>query len=303
MFSISESSTKTRIAPTPSGFLHLGNALSFVVTAALARQRNTGLLLRIDDMDSNRIQLDYVSDAFKTLAWLGIEWSEGPFNQKELSDRWSQIHRVHHYEVLIKRLLDSGHLYPCGCSRKEIADRGGVGSIEHDCRANDVDPKQPEISWRIKLPKECVVEIQDEVKGRIDVNLKTEMPDFVIRRRDGIPSYQIASLADDLFFGIDLIIRGDDLLASTAAQLYLANQLEESEFGNSTFIHHPLIKANDGAKLSKSAGSNALETMRQQGVKPEMVYSMIATQLGMNSLVNDLGSFAKNFDSQLHLRG
>ncbi|MFT5918809.1 MAG: glutamyl/glutaminyl-tRNA synthetase [Granulosicoccus sp.] len=277
--------------------------MSFVITAAIAKQRNAELLLRIDNLDSDRVQPDHVTDVFESLEWLGITWIEGPRNENELSDNWSQSNRILQYDLLINRLLDGGHLYPCDCSRKEIADRGGLGSLNHDCRNKTVDQSKLDVSWRIKLPEDCVVEIQDEIRGKILVDLKSAMPDFVIRRRDGIPSYQIASLADDLHFGIDLIIRGEDLLASTAAQSHLAELLGESEFSNSTFIHHPLIKSTDGLKLSKSAGSDALKTMRQQDMKPESVYEMIANHLGMESSVYDLNSFAEAFDPQLHLRG
>ena len=300
--SVTDSLIKTRIAPTPSGFLHLGNAMSIVVTAALVKQRGLEMLLRIDDLDSKRVRFDHIHDVFVSLEWLGVSWSKGPANEVELSDYWSQSHRIDCYNELILQLLNEGHLYPCRCSRKEIEDRGGLGSLEHKCRDKSVDPSQSDVSWRIKLPENCVIEISDESRGTLNVDLNLEMPDFVIRRRDGIPSYQVASLADDLHFGIDLIVRGEDLLESTAAQLYLAKILEKSAFGSSTFIHHPLIMAFDGGKLSKSEGADALKSMRQEGIAPDAVYSMIAERLGIRSVVYNLNSFAKEFDSQLHLR-
>lgn len=277
--------------------------MSFVVTAALEHERNAELHLRIDDLDSDRMQTEYVSDIYESLQWLGISWVEGPTSENDLNNRWSQRHRVDQYDKLIQQLLNGDYLYPCDCSRKEIADRGGLGSFDHECRSKTVDPNQYDVSWRVKLPDDCVVEIQDEIRGKILVDLKSAMPDFVIRRRYGIPSYQIASLADDLHFGIDLVVRGIDLLESTAAQLHLAGLLGKSEFSNSTFIHHSLITAKDGAKLSKSAGSEALKIIRNQGVKSGAVYGMIAEQLGIESLIYDLNSFAKVFDPQLHLRG
>ena len=294
---------KTRLAPTPSGFLHLGNALSFVVTAALAKRHNAELLLRIDDLDAGRVKPGFVADIFESLAWLGIKWTSGPSDQTELNDHWSQHYRVRNYEDVILQLLNSGKLYPCSCSRKEIDDRGGLGSAQHQCRNRTIDQSQKNVSWRIKLPEECVVSVDDEVRGKVLVDLNSEMPDFVIRRRDGIPSYQVASIADDLHFGVDLIVRGVDLLASTAAQLYLAKVTENVGFETSTFLHHRLIKATDGSKLSKSLGSDALKIMREKGMSSEEVYQLIGSHLGIESRVVDIEALTKALDSQLHLRG
>lgn len=294
---------KTRIAPTPSGFLHLGNALSFAVTAAVAKRHNAELLLRIDDLDSDRVKPEFVADIFETMTWLDLNWKSGPTGQSDLDGHWSQRFRVSNYDDMILQLLIGGHVYPCSCSRKEIDDRGGLGSADHQCRNKMVDPGKKNVSWRIKLPEKCAVPINDAVRGKVLVDLNSEMPDFVIRRRDGIPSYQIASLADDIHFGINLVVRGEDLLASTAAQLYLAKVTENVDFETSTFLHHPLIKATDGSKLSKSLGSDALKTMREKGMRSAEIFQLIGSHLGIESQVVDIEGLSKALDPQLHLRG
>ncbi len=277
--------------------------MSFVVTAALAKQYAAKLLLRIDDLDAERVRPGHVQDIFDSLEWLGISTDEGPQNEYELNQCWSQLVRVAQYDALVKRLQQAGHLYECACSRKEIADRGGLISMDHHCRNTQMDPKKTDVNWRIRLPETCVIDVVDGINGKISVDLNKEMPDFVVRKRDGMPSYQIASLADDLHFKVDLIVRGADLIASTAAQCYLAALLNRREFASSIFIHHPLMKALDGRKLSKSDGSEALKTMRHNGAQPELIFERIAGSLGIDRPVKDLNSFAYAFDAQLHLRG
>jgi len=275
--------------------------MSFVLTSAIAKQRGLDLGLRIDDMDSDRTRTEYVKDIFDSLSWLNINCIEGPKDEYELAEHWSQYHRIHRYDLLIQQLYVQGHLYACRCTRKQIAERGGLGL--HECRNNTIDPNELDVSWRIRLPDICRIQISDEIQGKRIVDLNSIMPDFIIRRRDGIPSYQIASLADDLHDGAGLIIRGEDLLESTAAQLYLSQVLDRPNFTDTVFIHHPLMKSDDGKKLSKSDGADALKVIREDGISSEVVFSIIAKRLGITVRVFDLESFADAFDPQLHLRG
>ena len=292
-----------RIAPTPSGYLHWGNAMSFVVTAALANRSGASLLLRIDDLDDERVKQEHIQDVFDTLNWLGLDYYTGPKDALELASEWSQKCRMASYSDLIEALLEKDMVYPCDCSRKQIAERGGLSASDHECRSRKIDPTQNEISWRIRLPESCVVQVDDALRGRIQVDLNSEMPDFVVRRRDGIPGYQIASLADDLEYGIDLIVRGEDLLASTAAQLYLADTVGSKSFRKAQFIHHPLIKNQDGSKLSKSEGAEALKTAREKGMSRAEAFRKIAGMLNVPGDPTDIDSFSLAFDPEEHLRG
>jgi glutamyl/glutaminyl-tRNA synthetase len=114
--------TKTRIAPTPSGFLHEGNAFAFILTAALAQVYGASILLRVDDLDNDRKRPEYVDDLFQTLHWLGVDWKEGPTDANDLEQRWSQMHRIPLYEAALERLREKGLVYACGCSRKELSE-------------------------------------------------------------------------------------------------------------------------------------------------------------------------------------
>ena len=135
--------------------------------------------------------------------------------------------------------------------------------------------------------------------GEVQIDLNEAMPDLIIRRRDGLPSYQIASLVDDQYFGVDLIVRGQDLLPSTAAQLFLAEMLGLDQFSRSEFYHHKLIAGKDGSKLSKSAGASSLKALRDKGVDTKAVFHKLSALIGMEPRSHDLQSFCTYFDVEL----
>jgi len=263
---------RTRIAPTPSGYLHLGNAYSFLLTAQLAREYNARILLRIDDIDRTRMREAYVDDIFDTLSFLEINWDEGPKNAPEFHERFSQHLRLPLYHDLLERLVATGRVYACNCSRKQLAEQGG-----HDasaCRGRRIPLDTPDVAWRIDTDSagELTVKALDGVqKGRLD----KASQHFIIRKRDGYPAYQVASLADDLHFGVGLIVRGEDLWMSTLSQLFLAELLEEKTFLDATFHHHPLLTDSDNRKLSKSEGATSLFFMRTLGYNKSDVQASI----------------------------
>jgi glutamyl-tRNA synthetase len=256
---------KTRIAPTPSGFLHEGNAFAFLLTAQLAKKHGASVLLRIDDLDNDRKRPEYLDDIFETLHWLGILWDEGPSNPKELETEWSQHHRLALYEDALATLRKKGLLYACGCSRKQLSELESPADEAHICRNGQFPLDTPDTAWRIRIPEEATVCFRNLNGDMVTLCPSQLLPDPVVRRRDGIPSYQVASVCDDAHFGIDLIVRGEDLLASTAVQLFIAQQLGFGSFLNSTFYHHPLVLNADGAKWSKSAGTEAESLLRRDG--------------------------------------
>lgn len=267
---------KTRIAPTPSGFLHLGNVLSFVITARLAKTAGAKVLLRIDDLDRVRVEERYVQDIFETLEFLGVHWDEGPRDVRDFEARWSQVHRVEMYGNGLRSLRDAGVLFACTCSRAQIAREAADGIYPGTCRDKGISLDAPDVSWRIRtdMTQELVVRglDGDVVRTQLDVT----MQDFVVRKKDGYPAYQLTSILDDLYFGVDLIVRGQDLWPSTLAQLYLASFLPGgADFSKTCFYHHELLKDKDGSKLSKSEGATSIQFLRREGWLAEDIYAEI----------------------------
>ena len=271
--------SKTRIAPTPSGFLHLGNVYSFAITAAAAQKYGASLLLRIDDMDRDRVHPEYLADVFETLAFLGISYDEGPSNPADFEAHYSQRHRLSFYEVLLGQLVATGKVYACSCSRKQIeTDFGGVyhGACQHKKIALDT----PGVAWRIDTRQARPILVRALDGSTTIAALPEGMHHFVVRKKDGFPAYQLTSLADDLYFGVDLIVRGQDLWPSTLAQLFLADLLGADAFLSATFHHHELLTDGHDRKLSKSAGDTSVLHFRNQGLTAAGLYSRIGGTIG-----------------------
>ena len=270
---------RTRIAPTPSGFLHLGNILSFAITAGLARQTGAKILLRIDDLDRDRVQREYVQDIFDTLNFLEIPWHEGPRNYTEYEQEWSQMHRMDKYRAALQHLKDQGNLFACVCSRSQLL---GLENYPGTCRKAVLDFDAEFTSWRLDTSEKQELEIKTLQHGSIKANLPASMKDFVVRKKDGFPAYQLSSVVDDLFFNVDFIVRGADLWESTLGQHYLSLKLNANAFLNSTFHHHPLLMEQGDKKLSKSAGSTSVKYLREHAKKPADVYKAILEMAGIS---------------------
>lgn len=258
--STADARCRLRFAPTPSGFLHLGNAVNFTLNWLIARAQGGKILLRIDDIDNERKRPEYLDDVFLSLQWLGLDWNEGPVSSQDFEENWSQHHRTPRYFEALSVLRDDNLLFACAKSRRDLAEFGN--SYPSDFRHQNLLLDDVDVAWRIMSPE-----------------AETQFSDFVVRRRDGIPAYQIASLCDDLQFGITHIVRGADLEASTAMQLYLAASLNESKFLEIKFLHHPLITDVHGEKLSKSAGATSLRAQREAGNTPAFVFETVANLL------------------------
>jgi len=255
---------RTRIAPTPSGFLHAGNAINFLLTAELAKHLGARLRLRIDDLDADRMRPEYVDDIFDSLEWLGISWQDGPHDAREQERAYSQTARIPRYMEMIELLKEQGDLYACTCSRS--------GMSKCACRGKAIPFHDSSASWRLHLPADAVVRMRG-LNGAITWLQPAQlMPDPVLRQRGelgGRPAYQIASVVDDAEHGIDVVVRGNDLLPSTACQLYLAERLGFLQFSEARFVHHALVTDAEGHKLSKSAGAISLQSMRARGESPD----------------------------------
>jgi glutamyl/glutaminyl-tRNA synthetase len=262
--------TRTRLAPTPSGFLHLGNILSFCLTAADARQHQATIRLRIDDLDRARLRPAYVEDIFDTLQFLGIPWHEGPADAADFNQHHSQLTRLPLYAGALNALRSAGHVFACACSRTTPV---------CTCRSRQFSLDSPGLAWRLDTTGDTTVQFRDHRGVLQSGQLPGNLQHFVVRKKDGYPAYQLASVVDDTTFGIDYIVRGADLYPSTLAQLYLARVLGLTRFAQATFRHHALLTGPGGEKLSKSAGSTSVQYLRRQGHTPAGIFTAIAQQV------------------------
>ncbi len=257
----------TRIAPTPSGFLHLGNAWSFAVTAAMAHREGAEVLLRIDDLDQQRVTDAYVQDVFDTLDFLQIPWQKGPANAGDFRRSWSQVRRLQVYNATLQQLVESGKVFACNCSRSRIAHLSADGAYPGTCLDKQLPLDGPDVCWRL------------DTTGA--PNLPAAIRHFIVRKKDSMPSYQLASVADDLYYQINMIVRGQDLYPSTQAQQYLASLLPPNSFIRARFYHHPLLLSPDGSKLSKSSGATSIQYLRRSGNQAADIYRLLGRLFGI----------------------
>lgn len=267
---------RTRIAPTPSGYLHMGNAFDFILIWLLARKENGHILLRIDDLDAPRVREKYLEEIFETLRWLGLDYDAGPQDVQELKNEWSQQLRLPLYYQTLELLVQTGRVYACKCSRKELEI---CGPIACSCEARHFSLEEKEVAWRFKTLPEDVAILKDLKLGTKAVNIHEVNPNFIIRRKDGIPAYHVASLTDDAAWQINFIVRGQDLWESSATQLLLAQCLGLEHFIKTRFCHHPLIRDAGGEKLSKSAGAASLKALRESGRNKSFIFQEFGTWL------------------------
>ncbi|GAB3635087.1 tRNA glutamyl-Q(34) synthetase GluQRS [Hymenobacter arcticus] len=261
-----------RLAPTPSGYLHLGNAVNFVLTWLLVRQAGGTLHLRIDDLDRARLRRAYLDNVFEVIDWLKIDYDYGPTGPDEFLRHHSQLLHLPEYNQALRRLAHQpGLLY--GSPRSRM---GGA--------AAPVPLATPGAAWRARVPADTGIQWADGGQGAVRVPLAVAMPDFVVRKKDGVVAYQLASVVDDLRLGTTLLVRGHDLLPSTAAQLWLANQVSDLKKFNQQgiqFFHHNLLTDAAGQKLSKSTQSAGETGILGHPAGPAVVCQAVARLLGL----------------------
>lgn len=277
-----------RFAPTPSGELHIGNAMTALLAWLQIRHAGGTFVLRMEDLDGQRTSAESARQIIEDLKWLGIDWDEGP-DIGGAYGPYDQGKRTAFYQEAFERLNHNGWLYPCFCSRKELR---AIASAPHGlsslgpaypgtCRnltptqwAEKVKKKFP--SFRFAMPDRTPA-FEDLVVG------KREYPagmggDFVIRRADGIFSYQLAVVVDDALMGITDVLRGDDLLDSTPRQILLYEALG---LPIPRFAHVPLLYGPDGNRLSKQYESQTLASLRARGTTPERLIGSLAYLSGL----------------------
>ncbi|NWH04442.1 tRNA glutamyl-Q synthetase [Desulfobacter latus] len=251
----------SRLAPTPSGFLHLGNAVNFLVTWAIVRSRNGRLHLRIDDMDGIRFRPDVLDDIFTSLDWLGLDWDTGPAGPDDFYQNYSLHKKKAYYRERLQAVSKTGqHTFVCRCSRASIKKLSPNGLYPGTCRNAGLVFEPGLHTVRLRVKKNTWIQVNNQ-----PVDLANTFGDFILWRKDDQPGYHLASLLEDEERGINFIVRGQDLLLSTAAQIYLAQCFGFSSFPACRFIHHGLVRGDNGEKLSKSRGAHALKDLRQSG--------------------------------------
>jgi glutamyl-tRNA synthetase len=281
----------TRIAPTPNGFLHIGNAMSFVVTAALAKKHDAKILLRIDDIDRERYKAKYVQDIFDTLDFLEIPFQEGPKDLKDFETNHSQLHKLPLYQTALEKLKSKGVLFACNCSRKKVSIMNASGYYTGVCKTKKLSFESPDNSWRMDTPIQEEIPIKTLYEGVISGKIPGILRDFTVRKKDKMPSYQLTSVVDDIQAGVDLIVRGKDLWGSSLAQIQLSRHLPESGIAQNTFHHHALVTDVQNKKLSKSAGDTSIQFLRKSRKKPADIYMMIGESMGIDRRVSSLEDF------------
>jgi glutamyl-tRNA synthetase len=261
---------KTRFAPSPTGFLHIGGARTALFNYLYAKHNNGVFVLRIEDTDVERSKEEYVQDILGGLTWLGMNWDEGPYFQKDRLD----VYREHAF-----RLLEEGHAYKCYCTaevleekRKIALKEGKKPAYDRTCREKAPQQDGRPFVIRFKTPVSGEVTFHDIVRGDITIRCE-EMDDLVILRSDNNPTYNFTVVVDDALMGITHIIRGDDHINNTPRQILIYRALN---YDTPEFAHVPLIHGKDRARLSKRHGATSLLEYKNDGFLPEALMNYLA---------------------------
>jgi glutamyl/glutaminyl-tRNA synthetase len=289
-----------RLAPSPTGYLHVGHARTFWTASARARQAAGTLVMRMEDLDPDRSRVEYSAAALEDLRWLGLRWQEGPDVGGPFAP-YEQSKRQAVYLSMWRELLRCGHIYPCRCSRKDLgtaatAPHEGIAGSGQNRAARDVLDDEPVypgtcrqyqgrisgthgsmklpadapdgINWRFRVPDGEALEFVDANLGPQRFVAGADFGDFVVWRRDGVPSYQLACVADDAAMAITEVVRGEDLLKSTARQLLLYRALG---WRPPAWFHCELLVDQGGRRLAKRSDALSVRALRERGFRPEQV--------------------------------
>jgi glutamyl/glutaminyl-tRNA synthetase len=273
-----------RLAPSPTGYLHIGHARTFWTAQQRAEDAQGVLILRSDDIDAVRARMAYAEAMLEDLRWLGLRWQEGPDCGGAFGP-YEQSKRRPFYRAAFEQLQTAGCIYPCRCTRKDVL------RALHAPHAGDEGPIYPgtcrpptsqvrlgsgtgkvlatsKFNWRFRVPDGETIDFVDGHFGRQQFVAGKDFGDFVVWRHDDVPSYQLSVVVDDAAMRITEVVRGADLLLSTARQLLLYRALG---YLTPAFCHCPLVNDERGVRLAKRHDALSLRTLRQQGITPEMV--------------------------------
>ncbi len=273
-----------RLAPSPTGAQHVGNARTYLIAWLSARTRGGTIALRIEDIDSPRVKQGAKQQSYFDLQWLGLDWDEGPIIQSE---------RMGEYLSALVRLQRQELVYPCSCTRSDVERAASAPHREHEgpvypgtCAGRRVRDAQEltgrPYCWRFRVPLESPSFV-DGFHGPTHIDLRRVGGDFVVWKVPipsttvSLPAYQLAVVVDDAAQGVTEVVRGDDLLPSTPRQLLLYQALDLSP---PKFVHVPLVVGPDGRRLAKRHGDTRLSALREAGVPPEMLLGLLARSCG-----------------------
>ena len=269
----------SRLAPTPSGYLHLGNAFSFFLTWLIVRNLGGRLILRIDDVDAERSRVAYVDHIFATLERMGLDYDAGPSGTDDFLKNFSQIEKKGTYLDYLRK-IPRENLFACDCSRRRIRQYAADGNYPGICRGKRL-PQNERTALRILTDDNLdPVPIPSPFKSAgVNVSLSRKMKDFAVWRKSDLPCYQLVSVVEDHEWDVNLIVRGDDLIDSSAAQIFLAERMGLEGFGGKRFVHHALLKDDRGNKLSKSAKAPGIDV---ENMTIREVHRLVAERLGLD---------------------
>ena len=264
-----------RLAPSPTGFLHLGHAATFWIAQQRAAARGGALILRVEDLDHERCKPEFAAALLEDLRWFGLRWDEGPDIGGPHAP-YRQRERMSLYRAAWRQLADQGAVYPCPCTRSDTA-RALAAPHPGEEEAVYVDPCRPAqpviipdispagVNWRFRVPHGDEIRFHDGRAGPQEFTAGRDFGDFIVWRKDDLPAYQLAVVVDDAAMEISEAVRGADLLLSTAEQLLLYRALGVTPPG---FYHCPLVMDAGGRRLAKRSGAHSLRSLRAAGVDP-----------------------------------
>lgn len=273
-------SYRGRIAPSPTGFLHLGHAKTFWTAWERARAAGGVLVFRNEDIDTERCRPQFVDAMYEDLRWFGIEWDEGPDISTKANGGpfapYAQSQRRTHYLAAWEKLRHGRYIYPCTCSRKDLAQAASAPHEEIDeplypgtCRERVLDAVEFDdpagVNWRFRVPDGDCIRFQDGHFGRQSYACGRDFGDFLVWRRDDVPSYQIAVVVDDAAMEIGEVVRGADLMKSTARQILLQRALG---LPTPAYFHCELLRDETGQRLAKRHESLSLRALRARSADP-----------------------------------
>ncbi len=267
-----------RLAPSPTGAQHVGNARTYLIAWLSARSQGGKVVLRIEDIDSPRVKVGAAREACDDLRWLGLDWDEGPIVQTE---------RLTLYEEALEKLKQQELVYPCTCTRTDVDRAASAPHAEHEgpvypgtCAGRTADDAlglgERPFAWRMRV-EDGAVSFADGFYGPTTVNPRAGGGDFVVWKSTGTPAYQLAVVVDDAAQGVTEVVRGDDLVPSTPRQLLLYRALG---LVPPRFIHVPLVVGPDGRRLAKRHGDTRISSLRAAGVRPEAILGLLAWSCG-----------------------
>jgi glutamyl/glutaminyl-tRNA synthetase len=286
----SDSAYRGRIAPSPTGLLHLGHARTFWIAHARAAARGGQIVLRIDDLDRARCRAEYVSAAIQDLKWLGLSWSEGP-DLGGPFEPYTQSLRTDRYRNALRLLHRAGLIFPCTRSRRDVQEAAGA---PHEARGEHDEPVYPKqfrppsdsplpslefpvrVNWRFRVPDGEELSFVDRRLGRQAAVAGSDFGDFLVWRKDDTPAYQLACVVDDAEMRITEVVRGADLVTSTFRQLLLYRSLE---LAAPAFYHCPLMLDENGVRLAKRHDALSLRALRERGTAPLSLIDAFAKEL------------------------